>query len=150
LSNTFEELFAEAEHDLKKQEIPDEWGYLRQTEEGERILARFLGRDEMPPFNDVVFRFVEYPTQGEPSPFYLKRAAQLEQVLENANVGDIVGIVRGQDKDIGKPNPMQTWAGWTRPCDEPFGGTQTDDGIPFLCLDGRDTRSAATAAAATG
>jgi hypothetical protein len=61
LTDTFEELFAEAEQDLKKQEIPDEWGPLRTTEEGERILARFIGRDEMPPFNDVVFRFVEYP-----------------------------------------------------------------------------------------
>ena len=114
----FDDLFAEAEQNLKKQEIPDDWGSLRQTEEGERILARYLGQEVMPPFNDVVFRFVTYP--GEPEPFYLKHKAQLEQALENASVGDIVGLVRGRDKDIGKPNPMETWDGWARPCDEPF------------------------------
>jgi hypothetical protein len=132
---SFDALFDEATERVKQQEIPDEWGPLRQTEEGERLLARFLGRDELPPFNDTVFRFVDYP--GDPEPFYLKRTAQLEQVLENANVGDIVGLVRGRDKDIGKPNPMQTWDGWTRPCDEPLvsGASDTpaddDDGIPF-------------------
>ena len=56
-------------------------------------------------------------------------------MLENANVGDIVGLVRGRDKDIGKPNPMQTWEGWARPCDEPLGALRErggdDDGIPF-------------------
>jgi hypothetical protein len=131
LTDTFDELFGKAEEDLRKQEIPDSWGYMRQTEEGERILARFVGRDTMPPFDDVVFRFVTYP--GEPEPFYLKHKAQLEHVLDNANVGDIVGLVRGQDKDIGKPNPMQTWAGWSRPCDEPLvgGASQNDDGVPF-------------------
>src|SRR5262249_50749002 len=117
-------LFAEAEQNLKKQEIPDEWGELRQTVEGERILARYLGRDTLPPFDDVVFRFVEYP--GEPRPFYLKHKAQLEHVLDNANGGELVARVRGRDKDIGKPNPMQTWDGWARRCDEPLG-----DGIPF-------------------
>ena len=72
-----------------------------------------------------IFRFVDYP--GEPRPFYLKRAAQLDRVLENAGDGDIVGLVRGRDKDIGKPNPMQTWEGWTRPCDEPLGLSSTGD-----------------------
>jgi hypothetical protein len=55
VSDTYEELFAEADARLKKQEIPDEWGYLRQTEEGERILARYLGRDTLPLFDDAVF-----------------------------------------------------------------------------------------------
>lgn len=132
-ADEFDELFAEAEQNLKKQEIPDEWGPLRQTSEGERLLTRFVGRDELPPFNDTVFRFVTYP--GQPEPFYLRRAAQLEQVLERASVGDIVGLVRGADKDIGKPNPMQTWDGWVRPCNEPFTGpapaADGDDGIPF-------------------
>jgi hypothetical protein len=129
VSDTYEELFAEADARLKKQEIPDEWGYLRQTEEGERILARYLGRDTLPPFDDAVFRFVSYP--GDPEPFYLRHKAQLEQVLENANVGDVVGLVRGQDKDIGKPNPMETWDGWVRPCDEPLVGAAADD-VPFM------------------
>ena len=47
-------------------------------------------------------------------------------MLENANIGDIVGLVRGVDKDIGrKPNPMQTWDGLARTCDEPFGAPST-------------------------
>jgi hypothetical protein len=131
----FDELFNEASERVKKQEISDEWGPLRKTEEGERLLTRFIGRDELPPFNDRVIRFVDYP--GEPTPFYLRSKAQLEQVLENANVGDIVGLVRGRDKDIGKPNPMETWDGWVRPCDEPLAADETaeaaedDDGIPF-------------------
>jgi hypothetical protein len=132
MSDTFEELFAEAEQNLKRQEIPDDWGPQRQTEEGERLLTRFLGRDELPPFNDVVFRFVSYP--GTPEPFYLRRTAQLERVLENASIGDIVGLVRGRDKDIGKPNPMQTWDGWARPCSEPLGAAEpagADSDIPF-------------------
>jgi hypothetical protein len=136
MTDTFDDLFAEAEQNLKRQEIPDSWGPLRSTEEGERILARFIGRDVMPPFDDVVFRFVAYP--GEPEPFYLKHKAQLERVLENANIGDIVGLVRGADKDIGRPNLMQTWDGWIRPCDEPLvasnGDTADADaetGIPF-------------------
>ena len=121
----FEGLFAEAERSLKRQEIPEEWGELRKTSEGERLLARFLGREELPPFNEPVFRFVDYP--GEPRPFHLKRVAQLERVLENANVGEIVGLVRGRDKDIGKQNPMQTWEGWTHPCDDPLGFSSTSD-----------------------
>jgi hypothetical protein len=139
----FDDLFATAEENLKKQEIPDDWGWLRPTEEDERILARFLGTEEMPPFNDVYHRFVSYP--GDPEPFYLKRKAQLDRVLENANVGDIVGLIRGHDKDIGKEYPMQTWDGWVRPCDEPFasspqagsdkptggGGPAPGDDIPF-------------------
>jgi hypothetical protein len=129
----FDDLFAKAEENLKKQEIPDEWGELRQTEEGERILARYLSRDELPPYGDVVFRFAAFP--GEPKPFYLKRAAQLEAVLENANLGDIVGLVRGKNKDIGKPNPMQTWDGWVRPYEEPLTGSAAsaggDEDIPF-------------------
>jgi hypothetical protein len=129
VNDTYEELFSEAEQSLKKQEIPDEWGYLRETQAGERILARYLGRDTLPPFDDAVFRFVSYP--GEPEPFYLKHKAQLERVLDNANVGDIVGLVRGQDKEIGKPNPMQTWDGWSRPCDEPLAGGDDDGEIPF-------------------
>jgi hypothetical protein len=72
----------------------------------------------MPPFDDVVFRFTTYP--GEFDPFYLKRTAQLERVLEGAKPGDIAGLVRGRDKDIGKANPMQTWDGWIRPCNEPL------------------------------
>ena len=75
-------------------------GGRRQTSEGERLLTRFIGQDELPPFADKMFRFVSYP--GEPQPFYLKRAFQLEKVLEHANVGDIVGLVRGADKDIGR------------------------------------------------
>src|SRR5262249_55809031 len=118
--NNFEALFAEAQERLKRQEIPDEWGELRQTEEGERLLARFIGRDKRPPYDDPVSGFVTYP--GEPTPFYLRRVAQLEQALEGAQHGDVVGLVRGADKDIGRPNPMQTWAGWIRPCDEPLGG----------------------------
>jgi hypothetical protein len=129
-TDTFDELFVEADERLKKQEIPDNWGYLRQTQEGERILARFIGREVMPPFDDVHFRFVAYP--GEPEPFYLKHKAQLERVLENAQVGDIVGLVRGKDKDIGKPNPMETWDGWARPCEEPLTAAGPGgDGIPF-------------------
>lgn len=132
MTDLFEQEFLQAEQDLKKQEIPDEFGPLRQTEEGERILTRFIGRDKLPPFNDGILRFVDYP--GEPRPFYLKSKAQLERVLENASVGDIVGLVRGRDKDIGKERPMQTWAGWTRPCDEPLGAAELagdDDDIPF-------------------
>jgi hypothetical protein len=130
----FDDLFAKAEENLKKQEIPDEWGELRQTEEGERILARYIGRDELPPYNDVVFRFVSYP--GEPAPFYLKRAAQLETALESAsaNLGDIVGLVRGKNRDVGKAHPMATWEAWARSCDEAL-GTQPlagdDSDIPF-------------------
>ena len=130
--NDFDELFTEAEENLLKQEIPDQWGYRRDAEEGERLLARYLGQEVLPPFNDVVYRFVTYP--GEPEPFYLKHKAQLAAVLENAAVGDIVGLVRGRDKDIGKPNPMETWDGWVRACDEPLvgGGDRVgDDGIPF-------------------
>jgi hypothetical protein len=88
----------------------------------------------MPPFGDTVFRFVSYPGA---EPFYLRRTSQLEQVLENAAVGDIVGLVRGRDKDIGKDRPMQTWAAWTRPCDEPLtasgssGEPKADNDIPF-------------------
>jgi hypothetical protein len=130
MTDTFEKLFASAEQNLKKQEIPDEWGPLRTTEEGERLLGRFIGRDELPPFNDTVFRFVSYP--GPPQPFYLRRAAQLENVLTNASLGDIVGLVRGLDKDIGKANPMQTWDGFVRPCAEPLGtAAPAGDGIPF-------------------
>ena len=132
MSSEFEELFTQAETNLKQQEIPEQWGWLRQTQEGDRLLTRYLGRETMPPFNDTVFRFVTYP--GQPEPFYLKRTAQLEQVLENASIGDIVGLVRGRDKDIGKPNPMQTWAGWARPCDEPLGPAKPaggDSDIPF-------------------
>ena len=128
----FDDLFAEAEDNLKKQEIPDDWGWLRPTEEGERILARFLGREVMPPFDDVIFRFTTYP--GEFDPFYLKRTAQLERVVDNANPGDIVGLIRGRDKDIGKSHPMQTWDGWIKPCNEPLVAVKaadTDDGIPF-------------------
>jgi hypothetical protein len=127
----YERLFSDAEQNLKKQEVPDEWGYLRDTEEGERLLARFLGRDTLPPFDDVVFRFVTYP--GRPEPFYLRHKAQLERVLESASVGDIVGLVRGRDKDIGKPNPMQTWQGWVRPFDEPLGGgsVEREGNVPF-------------------
>ena len=130
----FEALFAEAEQSLRRQEIPQEWGELRKTSEGERLLTRYLGRDELPPFNDTVFRFVSYP--GAPEPFYLKRSAQLEQVLANASVGDIVGLVRGRDKDISREHPMQTWDGWVRPCAEPLtGGAAGDandgDGLPF-------------------
>lgn len=132
-SARFDALFAEAEANLKKQEVPDEWGELRPTTDGERLLTRFIGRDVEPQFNDTVFRFVEYP--GEPRPFYLKRTVQLEQVLAGAKLGDIVGLVRGGDKDIGKANPMQTWDGWMLPCDEPLGGAQAaadaDDGISF-------------------
>jgi hypothetical protein len=132
MSGDFESLFTEAEQNLKRQEIPDSWGWLRKTEEGERILARFIGREVMPPFDDVVFRFVTYP--GDPEPFYLKRTAQLERVLEAANLGDIVGLVRGRDKDIGREHPMQTWDGWVRPCDEPLVArepTAAGDDIPF-------------------
>src|SRR5262245_64950241 len=138
VTDTFEEEFAGAEERVKAQEIPDAFGELRQTKEGDRLLTRYLGRDVLPPFDDVVFRFVSYP--GEPRPFYLRKVAQLEHVLENAAVGDIVGLVRGRDKDIGKPNPMQTWDGWIKPCDEPLGATGTadgagggaDDDIPFM------------------
>jgi hypothetical protein len=132
VTDTYEDLFAEAEENLKKQEIPDDWGWLRKTEEGERLLTRFLGREVMPPFDDVVFRFTSYP--GKFDPFYLKRTAQLEQVLENAKPGDIVGLVRGKDKDIGKANPMQTWDGWIRPCNEPLDGNEpaaAGNDIPF-------------------
>ena len=98
----------------------------------------------MPPFNDVVYRFVDYP--GEPTPFYLRHKAQLGQALQDARpaVGDIVALVRGADKHIGKPNPMQTCAVRARPADDPVrgteaapaaprspGGTTADDGIPF-------------------
>ena len=132
MSDVFEELFAEAEADVEKQQIPEEWGPKRQTEEGERLLTRFIGREEEPPFGDIVFRFVTYP--GKPEPFHLKRTAQLERVLENATVGDVVGLVRGKDKDIGRERPMQTWAGFVRPCDEPLGPTKpagADSDIPF-------------------
>jgi hypothetical protein len=132
VSDDLEALFAQSEENLKKQEIPDDWGWLRSTEEHERILSRFLGTDVMPPFSDVYHRFVTYP--GDPKPFYMKRKAQLDRVLENANVGDIVGLVRGRDKDIGKANPMETWDGWVRSCDEPLFAAKTtdgDDGIPF-------------------
>jgi hypothetical protein len=133
----FDELFAQAERDLERQEIPAEWGELRQTTEGERLLARYLGDETMPPFNDTVHRFVTYP--GEPRPFYLRFKAQLARVLEGASIGDIVGLVRGRDKDIGKPNPMETWEGWSRPCSEPLTREQPAEsdpqsgggGIPF-------------------
>jgi hypothetical protein len=134
----FDDLFTEAEDNLRKQEIPEEWGWLRHTQEGERLLARYLGRETLPPFDDTVFRFVTFP--GDPEPFYLKRTAQLERVLKNAGVGDIVGLVRGRDKDIGRDNPMQTWAGWVRPCDDPLTASAPSgepvagddgDGIPF-------------------
>jgi hypothetical protein len=126
-SGAFEDLFAQAEQSLKQQEIPQEWGELRQTTEGERLLTRFLGRVELPPFNDVMLRFVDYP--GKPTPFYMKSKAQLEQVVANANVGDIVGLVRGRDKDIGKSFPMETWDGWVRRCDEPLGLTSSTDSL---------------------
>jgi hypothetical protein len=127
----FDDLFAEAEENLKRQEAPEEWGELPPTGEGDRLLTRYLGADKLPPFNDGVQRFIDYP--GEPRPFYLKSKAQLDRVLENANVGDIVGLVRGRDKDIGKERAMECWDGWTRPCDEPLGGApqEDDDGIPF-------------------
>lgn len=134
-ADKFDDLFAESEANLKRQETPDEWGPLRQTQEGERLLTRFAGRDELPPFNDKVLRFVDYP--GEPTPFYLKSKYQLEKVVENAQVGDIVGLVRGRDKDTGREHPMETWDGWIRSCDEPFAGpapeadSGDDDGIPF-------------------
>jgi hypothetical protein len=132
MGDDFEKEFREAEERLRRQEIPVEWGSARQTQEGDRILARFLGRELQPPFDDVVFRFVSYP--GEPQPFYLKRTVQLERVLDNAKVGDIVGLKRGQDKDIGRPNPMQTWDGFVKPCAEPLGrasGPAPDSDIPF-------------------
>jgi hypothetical protein len=152
--SAFDDLFRVAEENLRKQEIPEDFGPLRQTEEGERLLTRFLGREVMPPFDDVVFRFLDYTT-GEP--FYLKSKAQLAAVLEKANIGDIVGLVRGKDKDIGKPHPMETWDGWVRPCDEPLGAskqpdsepTGVDSDIPFLCPGERETRSVSVAAAAT-
>jgi hypothetical protein len=131
MSDSFEALFAEAEQNLKHQEIPDDWGPMRATSEGDRLLTRYLGDETLPPFNDTVHRFVDYP--GEPQPFYLKYKAQLARVLETANIGDIVGLVRGKDKDIGKPNPMETWDGWVRPCDEPLAARPGDaDGdLPF-------------------
>jgi hypothetical protein len=140
MSADFESLFAEAEENLKKQEIPDDWGYLRRTEEGDRVLCRFLAFDELPPFGDEIIRCVSYP--GEPEPFYLKATAQLRRVFENAGLGDLVGAVRGFDRDVGRERPMQTWDGWIRPCNEPLGvkpgpGNDTtpdateDDGIPF-------------------
>jgi hypothetical protein len=118
----FDALFGAAEEDLKKQEVPDEWGELRQPAEGERVLGRYLGEGVMPPFNDVVYRFVDYP--GEPRPFYLKYRAQLGLVMEEKApaIGDIVGLVRGRDKDTGKPNLMETWSGWSRPYNEPPAG----------------------------
>jgi hypothetical protein len=125
--------FAGAEERVKRQEIPEDWGPLRQTAECDRILARYLGSELVPPFGDMIFRFVDYP--GEPRPFHLRRTAQLESVLESAQLGDIVGLVRGHDKDIGKPNPMQTWDGWVRSCDEPLGpaapAAAADRELPF-------------------
>jgi hypothetical protein len=125
--------FAAAEERVKRQEIPDGWGPLRQTAEGDRILTRYLGSELVPPFGDVVFRFVDYP--GEPRPFHLRRTAQLESVLENAQLGDIVGHVRGRDTSIGIPNPMQTWDGWERSSDEPLGpaapAAAADRDLPF-------------------
>jgi hypothetical protein len=130
VSGDFEELFAEAEQNLKEQEVPDEWGPLRQTTEEERLLARYLGRVQHPLYGDDVFRFVTYPGY---EPFYLRYKTKLAQVLEGANAGDITGLVRGRDRDIGKDNPMETWAGWARPCDEPLASTAvaTESGIPF-------------------
>jgi hypothetical protein len=137
VTSNFEELFVEAEQNLEGQEIPAEWGWLLSTQESERLLTRFLGTHAVPPFNDVYHRFVTYP--GDPEPFYMKRKAQLDKVLENAKPGDIVGLVRGRDRDIGKPNPMETWDGWVRPCADTLNAPQppagtgqgTDDGIPF-------------------
>jgi hypothetical protein len=57
----------------------------------------------------------------------LKRKAQLDRVLDGVSVGDIVGLVRGRDKDIGKDNPMETWDGWSRPCDEPLVAAESDE-----------------------
>ena len=121
----FDDLFDEAEEELRQQETPEAWGELRQPAEHERLLARYLGEDVMPPFNDVVYRFVDYP--GEPTPFYLKHKAQLGKAIDEANVkvGDIVALVRGADKDIGKPNPMETWAVRAKPCDDPVPGRRS-------------------------
>jgi len=128
--DAFEALFAEAEAELKKQEIPEDWGELRRTDEGERLLARYLGSETLPPFDDIYFRFVEYP---DGAPFHLKYKFQLSEALKDASVGDIVGLVRGADKDIGKPNPMETWEGWSRPCDKPLAvsAPAADNDIPF-------------------
>lgn len=81
MNDSFEALFAEAEQNLKEEEteIPDEWGPLRQTEEGGRLLTRYLGRGPTPRYKNPVFRFVAYP--GEPTPFYLTHKWGLEQVL---------------------------------------------------------------------
>ena len=92
---SFEELFAEAEANVKKQEIPDEWGSRRDTEEGERLLARFIGRDELPPFNDVVFRFVSYP--GEPQPLLAAGTTGVQlsaQRLDHQHQRTWVAVVR--------------------------------------------------------
>ena len=52
MTDTFEELFASAEQNLKKQEIPDEWVRRR----GGRAAARPVHRpDELPPFERQVF-----------------------------------------------------------------------------------------------
>lgn len=53
VSDEFDELFNESEENLRKQEIPEDWGYLRVAEEGDRILARYLREDVLPPFNDL-------------------------------------------------------------------------------------------------
>lgn len=135
----FDGMFNEAEEELREQETPEEWGELRQPAEHERLLTRYLGQDVMPPFDDVIYRFVDYP--GEPTPFYLKHKAKLGQALDGAGpaVGDIVALVRGEDKDIGKPHPMETWAARAKPCSDPLpgaaptaaGGVALDDDIPF-------------------
>ena len=131
-AENFDELFGEASERVKRQEIPDEWGPLRQTEEGERLLTRFLGRDTLPPFDDAVFRFIDYP--GGPSRSTCGTRRSSSTCSRTRTSATSSGLVRGRDKDIGKPNPMQTWDGWVRPCDEPLVATDVEDdgdGIPF-------------------
>ena len=128
----FGELFDDAEEELRQQEVPEAWGELRQPAEHERLLTRFLGEALLPPFNNVILRFVDYP--GEPTAFYLKHKTQLGRGLDDANaqVGDVVALVRGEDKDIGKEHPMETWAVRAKPCSEPLpGGAGPTADIPF-------------------
>jgi hypothetical protein len=128
----FDDLFEAAEEELRQQETPEEWGELRQPAEHERLLTRYLGEALLPPFGSVIYRFVDYP--GERTPFYLKHKAQLGKGLEDANaqVGDVVALVRGGDKDIGKDYPMETWAVRAKPWTDPqTGGASPTDGIPF-------------------
>jgi hypothetical protein len=147
-----DDLHNRAKESAKGFVVPDEWGEQVQLEVGEFFDGRHRGFAD----GGKSGAWLLWGDNGEL--LFIWNAYRLQQGYdrENPSIGDRVVIFRDEDYrtqyDAEGEASGLGYGVATKPCSDPLpegGASEADDGIPFLCPAGGDTRPAPAAVAGT-